>query len=157
IVETLRSREVGAIVTWYADRARAAFDAGLHPETHYGAQLLQAIGRARPDAALPLAQVLRDDSEIGSFASAPLLPLFEDDIEAIAPLLREWLGGDARDRALVWWLLIQNPTRVLAVAPQLVREALAAAQDVDAHLVEIFLIRIAGQPGDAVALGVVLR
>lgn len=160
-IDQIAARLVGApvdeIVAWYMQRARWAFDAGLELGTQYAAQLLFRIAQDRPEAAIPLARALHQDVEIGGWADVPLRAAFLRDPSSVESLLREWLAGDRRQRSFAWNLFAQDPVRTFVIAPGLVTDAIATAVDEDAALVELFVLRIAGQPGDAAVIGLVLR
>lgn len=160
-IDQITTRRVGApvdeTVAWYMQRARWAFDAGLELGTQYAAQLLFRLAQERPEAAIPLARAMHRDDETGGWADVPLRPAFLRDPASVEPLLREWLAGDSRERSFVWNLLAQDPAQTFAIAPRLVADAITSATDEDAMLVEVFMLRIAGHPGDAAVLGLLLR
>lgn len=155
IVSKLQGESADELALWYLERVRDANAAGLK-ETHHSGEFLVELGRLRPDAAEALAQALVKEPDIG-YPERPLISRFQENPSSLAPLILEWLAGDRRQHASAWGLFQQWPADVWAKAPDLVRAAILATTDDDAHAMEAFLLQMTGKAGAAEVLGLALR
>lgn len=156
MIERLRNRSVDDVIAWYASRVRGAAEAGLQ-QTHYAASFLRDLTAARLDLAVPLARALHADPITAGYGHVPLDAAARRGSPDVAALLGEWAAGEVRDRWVVWAFLVQDPAGAWQRTPELVRTAFAHATEAEADMVDTFLLRLAGAPGESEALGYALR